>query len=468
MLRHASSISFTLLVASVFLGLCQLLHIHAQTFKPSGLPSPTNSYIDGQALFIAGGYFEYGGDSPTKQAFAIDLSVSWNTSKPIFKKLPDSPPFYYGPSTISADGKQWIVIDNITVYSYDIEKSKWSTLFRIPKFEPDFQIAVTDPETGLIYIPNTYIGFLIRLNIHSKTSENKQALGDYLSDATYYSAAWSASQRKLFFMGGFTYGVLNGKGGDGYQDQLTHFNMFSYDDKIGWTNLTRDAKGEIPPPRRSACLVSAYGGTKMVIFGGYTRDMLNALADIYILDVATMIWTRGPDIDQKERRAKPACAISNEHFIAWGGERDAGGNNELPRRPILNSTIVFNLKTNKWTSTYSAIPNTTTTKNATTTTSNTASPTGTTLEDSTRNSSGKLSVDAVISVIALGVGAIALSVGAFLLYHMHRKRIALQDQGPKHQDLSAPTKDDDDHFKAPPAYVLEREGPVGNPQCDTS
>ncbi|KAI8358288.1 hypothetical protein B0O80DRAFT_444433 [Mortierella sp. GBAus27b] len=57
----------------------------------------------------------------------------------------------------------------------------------------------------------------------------------------------------------------------------------------------------------------------MVLFGGYTRDKLKALADIHILDLTTMIWKRGPDVGQKERRAEPACAISNEHFIAWGG-----------------------------------------------------------------------------------------------------------------------------------------------------
>ncbi|KAG0195638.1 hypothetical protein BGX31_006002, partial [Mortierella sp. GBA43] len=93
---------------------------------------------------------------------------------------------------------------------------------------------------------------LTRLNITSKTYD-KLVLGDYLSNAQYYSAAWSAFQKKLFFMGGLTYGME----GDGFFDQLTHLNMFSYDDKAGWTNLTRDAKGEIPPPRRSACLVSA-------------------------------------------------------------------------------------------------------------------------------------------------------------------------------------------------------------------
>ncbi|KAF9992340.1 hypothetical protein BGZ65_012349, partial [Modicella reniformis] len=98
--------------------------------------------------------------------------------------------------------------------------------------------------------------------------------------------------------------------------------MLSYNDKDGWHNMTRDVKGEVPEPRSSACLVPAFGGSKMVLFGGYTRHEVSVLSDIHILDLDTMVWTRGPNVKSKERRARAACAVSNDQLIAWGGQGD--------------------------------------------------------------------------------------------------------------------------------------------------
>lgn len=302
-----------LLALTTLLGLAWLLPcIHAQTFKPSGLPNPINSYIDKQALFIAGGYRNSSTGPRMTQLFAIDLSVSWDSSDPTFKKLPDSPLLYYGPSTISADGKQWIVVDNSTAYAYDIEKATWSTLVQHDLTVVD-QIAATDPDTGFIYIPATNNNYLMRLNVTSR-SYDRLIINKNVSETNDFSAAWSAFQKKLFIIGG-RHGA----------DNPTQLIMFSYNDTAGWANLTMDAKGEVPGPRHSACLVPAFGGKKMVLFGGKIGNTVNALADIYVLDVATMFWTRGPDVAQTERRALAACAVSNDHFMHGEGRTDLSG-----------------------------------------------------------------------------------------------------------------------------------------------
>lgn len=43
------------------------------------------------------------------------------------------------------------------------------------------------------------------------------------------------------------------------------------------------------------------------------------LGDIYVLDVATWKWTRGPDIAPANARAGHSCSVSNDMFVAYGG-----------------------------------------------------------------------------------------------------------------------------------------------------
>lgn len=97
-LWHTSPTSFTLLIVAILLAFIQPIpSIYAQSFKPVGRPQPISSYIDRQGLFIAGGekYYSAQENLPFSDAFAIDLSVSWNASNPRFKRLPNTPPFYY-------------------------------------------------------------------------------------------------------------------------------------------------------------------------------------------------------------------------------------------------------------------------------------------------------------------------------------------------------------------------------------
>ncbi|KAK3827792.1 MAG: hypothetical protein J3Q66DRAFT_408874, partial [Benniella sp.] len=373
-----SRISFTLLLVSLFLGFTHLIpSIHAQTFKPAFLPYPISGYFDRQGLYVAGGHDERSDvGKPMSQAFTIDLSMSWNTNNPQFKKLPDFRPVYYGPSTVSADGKQWVVFYNATVFAYNFGTSKWSTLFNTPDYIAGDEIAVTDPETGSVYI----------------MIDDTEGT---FSEAYSYAAAWSASQKKLYLISGKTYGSGS------FETDLTHLNMFSYSDKDGWF-LSLD----------TVLALYQLSGTKIVLFGGFIKDKLRTLPDIHFLDVATMIWTRGPDADQKERRARAACAVSNDQFIAWGGQ------NFMDDTPV-NSTIVYNLKTNKWTSDYNGTPEPST--SSAPIPSSSASPNGSPLDNGSQHSTGGLSFDAMIAIIALGIAGITLAFGTFILCRMRRK-----------------------------------------------
>lgn len=59
---------------------------------------------------------------------------------------------------------------------------------------------------------------------------------------------------------------------------------------------------------------SAYNGNKMLVFGGGFNG--TELGTLYILDVPTMTWTRGPS---SQPRKGMACAAADNNFVVWGG-----------------------------------------------------------------------------------------------------------------------------------------------------
>ncbi|KAG0295823.1 hypothetical protein BGZ96_010941 [Linnemannia gamsii] len=99
-------------------------------------------------------------------------------------------------------------------------------------------------------------------------------------------------------------------------------------------------KGDIPPPRYGHCIVEAYGGSKIILFGGVT-DLNPTSADIYSFDVATLTWTQGQTGDSTVGRTYAACAVTNDMFVAWGGAPQLHNIFSVVSTP----TVVYNLKT---------------------------------------------------------------------------------------------------------------------------
>ncbi|KAG0375196.1 hypothetical protein BGX24_009430, partial [Mortierella sp. AD032] len=85
-----------------------------------------------------------------------------------------------------------------------------------------------------------------------------------------------------------------------------------------WGNTTAaSVTGDHPTARYSHCMVEAYDGAKMILFGGYEGG--NPLDDIYILDVESMKWTKGTPGGPTVARGGASCAVTNDLFVAWGG-----------------------------------------------------------------------------------------------------------------------------------------------------
>ncbi|KAG0235100.1 hypothetical protein BGX31_004351, partial [Mortierella sp. GBA43] len=285
-------------------------------------------------LYIGGGT-DKRDTYPITETFKIDLSVNWTSANPKFEELSNSWASQLEPSTISPDGKEWIMFIGGHIYAMNLATTMSRHVMDLPDI-PRAGMAVVEPETGLIYVPHGINGLMLVVNL-SGNNYTTYPMPTPLDNSIFYSVAWSVSSRKLFFMGGDN------------QDAKRSFNLFSYTKSRPWLDLSQSTKGPTPSARSYACLVPAYGGSRLVLFGGFDLSKNDQLGDIYVFDVDTLTWTKGPDTATKDRRHASACAVSGDHFISWGG---IGSSNYA----LMTTTLIYNLKTNQWTTSYIAPP----------------------------------------------------------------------------------------------------------------
>ncbi|KAK3819714.1 MAG: hypothetical protein J3Q66DRAFT_367791 [Benniella sp.] len=378
--------------------------VHAQElFRPRH--TTYNTFIDGRGLFVGGGKAQ-GETAAIVQTFMIDLSTNWTTSSPKYETLADGFSVVGASSTISPDNKLWLVSYRTQVYAYSFEKRTWDPYLELSNGDGDIRGsgAVTDVENGLVYFVDAFPNNMMRI-ITAGPSYDKVATPSQLNGAYFYSAAWSAYSQKVYFLGGMTENRV-----------LQSWKAFSYSSTEGWIDLSTSMKGTVPTFRYEGCFVPAYDGTKMVFFGGFNESNI-AFADIFVLDVATLTWTKGPSASANDRRANSACAASGDYFISWCGKHDTEFGTET-----VNSTLSYDLKANLWTTTYVApLPSATRTPRNASLPSPTSSRSPSTIkpDDSVANSPSQV---AVIVGGVLGGIAVAIAAVGFLLFRVRGKR----------------------------------------------
>ncbi|KAF9102046.1 hypothetical protein BGX27_011217, partial [Mortierella sp. AM989] len=303
---------------------------------------PSSVFIENKALYVEGGSLSL--KTATRQAFSLDLSVSWSINSPPYKQIPDGPRIEGAANAITGDGQGMLVVSNSSVNVFNFQAERWNRTLNIANFNniPGLA-AATDPESGLTYIPNG-----------AKTSSNSTAmlqLDTTMGKVTHIpmhpkvaalltiSTAWSATQKSLYVFGGIA--VPSNE----FQAEL-----FTYSPKSGWS--VEITTGQGPTARTLSCMLPVDGGSKLVLFGGYgnTTGGLVELNDIYILDTSTKVWTRGADTTYTNARGAMACGVSNGQFIAWGGGDFVEGIIVTP----VTSIVVYDIKANAWTSEYTA------------------------------------------------------------------------------------------------------------------
>ncbi|KAG0235101.1 hypothetical protein BGX31_004352 [Mortierella sp. GBA43] len=360
-----------------------------------------NTFVDGQALYIGGGR-GLNSTSPITETFKIDLSVNWTSDNPKFEQLADGPLGQIVPSTISLDNKQWLVFSDGHIYAMNFAAKTWLKVMDLPGI-PRGGMAVIEPETGLIYVPHGIDNSMLEINLPAK-NYTPYPMPTQLINSTYYSAAWSVSSRKLYLMG------------DDKQSKAS-LNLFPYTKSRPWLDLSPSTMGSIPSARSYACLVPAYGGSKLVLFGGLDLSNNTELGDIYVFDVDTLIWTNGSDTTAKDRRYGSACAISGDYFVSWGGV-GSGGNT------MTATTLIYNLKTNQWTTSYIA-PLSTAAKDPA------SPPPSMTIYDEPSNSRASDAVVVGVSFFGVITAAILATIG--FRYGSRRRRALKSANSSTHQ-----------------------------------
>ncbi|KAK3805834.1 MAG: hypothetical protein J3Q66DRAFT_407391 [Benniella sp.] len=298
--------------------------VNAQNFRPSPAIEPCSAFVEGQALYVVGGGNSKG--TTSSQAFMLDLSVSWSTSDPVFRKLRDGPAVSHLPCTMSSNGEDLYMFVQGVGHIYNVKSNSW-TVGQKTSFIGHGRAAAADPETGLIYVMDGAMdsaGKRVMMSVDLKTGGtiSTTAVPD-LKMSLFTTGAWCAPLKSMLVVSmsyhevyAFTPGKVNGQ---------------SY----GWSALS--TVGDVVLSSYSPCFVPAYGGSKMVLFSGDSKQ-----SAAYILDVSTMTWKKSSFVPMMGGNA---CAVSGDQFIVWGSVGD---------NAATYTTLVYDMKSDAWTSNYVA------------------------------------------------------------------------------------------------------------------
>ncbi|KAG0063800.1 hypothetical protein BGZ89_009606 [Linnemannia elongata] len=366
-----------------FLSLITILPTPLVTaLKPIPVYGPAYDTINEDLFIIQGGgvYQNATFTANVSQFIALDLTrPSWDVSDPPWVPvnvtsvipLPPRLATYYHSMTISLDRQTVTIWDSASpgsVTNYTRYTGAWST-FDVPAelVRSDKQLkAAVDPNTGKIYIPLGYEG--VNMMVYDPAHPNAGAatldtrpravraaaaverdvtapagagttIGVTMPNpvkkgATGYSFVWSSYRQTFLYFGGR---IGLGDIADPY--------FFEFQPNTNkWSTLSTN--GTVPPRLINSCMISAYNGTKMILFGGHEMDGISKNAT-YILDVPSMEWTKGSAVDASQSRSAMACSVSGDNVVIWGGIRKTGL--DPANYTTLDSTpLIFNLYFNQW------------------------------------------------------------------------------------------------------------------------
>ncbi|KAF9946807.1 hypothetical protein BGZ72_011109 [Mortierella alpina] len=268
--------------------------------------------------------------------FSLDLTISWNAAKAPLQSLP-APPVDpnapLAPVAVNYDKNSLLYfISNMTPSVYNITTQTWQQGTQltdpnsvIPRSSLEVNHVATDPSTGIAYIPsvdNTDKFSMYTYNTLQRhtSSVTKTIVPGVPVPYHGYSAVWSISRKSVLFYGG----QVKNQRGDQYVGLMEYRPSNSQ-----WSSVT--AQGVITPGNVTyGCMASGHDSPPFSVF---------------ILDVKTLVWTKGagPKLDQE--RWSATCTVVNDYFIVVGGSRSGFD---------LQRVIVYNIKLDEWTDSYEA------------------------------------------------------------------------------------------------------------------
>ncbi|KAF9978347.1 hypothetical protein BGZ73_002730 [Actinomortierella ambigua] len=326
--------------------------------KPTSVRTAAFTTLGEKRLYIVGGFQgPLPNGEPTAPAVnqfaSLDLTVpTWNASSPPWTIHPQLPttilsrdPFF---AVLPKSQAQLIVAtgdDNVPMATFDLASNSWSVAgaFASSYTSSSGVLATVNPITDTIIVPTgtitatspeVYGTFLY--NIATKqlsTAPGPETVGSQVpATLREYASAWSSVRGSVLVYGGR--GELQGRRWQ-YSSSLLEFESTT----LTWRELI--VSGPSPEGRTWSCLVPAYNGQKMVLFGGFKNDVLTP--SIYILDVVNLEWTKGQDIDPSLMRYEHVCTAAGDSFVAWGGLNSADSSTAF------TDPVIYDLKAGRWT-----------------------------------------------------------------------------------------------------------------------
>ncbi|KAG9071500.1 hypothetical protein KI688_005712 [Linnemannia hyalina] len=326
------------------LGTLSLLAHLASAQAPALVCCMAYTTINENTFFIQGGLLITGpgtSSSNTSQFYSLDLTQpTWNTLNPPWK------PLTYPTTLTSTSGHSMSVAQDNSgftmwmapglVATYTIGSNSWAQILPTPPatlFTGSNLHAATDPTSGLVYLPGA-AGTPNSMSVYSSSTGMAPSVPmapTLVAAGSFYSFVWSQIRKSFIYYGG---------------NAATPNPFFEFSPSAGkWTSMP--ITGSITPPfQMRSCMVPAYNGTKILLFGGNT-DTTQSVDSLFILDVQTMTWTQADS--SLDARSDMACSVSGDNFIVWGGYKRFPGN---PFLPASATPLIYNIHLGKWTTTY--------------------------------------------------------------------------------------------------------------------
>ncbi|KAF9286387.1 hypothetical protein BGZ88_009109 [Linnemannia elongata] len=370
---------------------------------------------DQKTFFVQGGASAHVHEN--NQFFSLDLSrPSWNATAPPWKPLSVgagstvSAPVDYGMAmAVSKDDTKLMERGpRIGISTYDIGTDAWIGMGVVIAFRTGFSgyQAATDPNTGLAYIPSAMNNSTRMMVYNFETGATTLAPMPSVKllrlPVGKYGWAWNEVRQSMLLYGGANFRDI--------QKPFANPNLLEFLPTTStWRRVT--TKGQRPPALTEHCMVAAQGGSKMVVYGGSLVDANSTLqGDVYILDVASLTWTKAPPPPSNSQfRRNMACTAAGNNFVVWGGQSF---------NYTFLGTAVFDLRSNQWTNQFLLDTPTPTpistapVENPTSTNDNTNS------ENSNSNARGRTVT--IIAGVASSLGLLIL--GACLFICLRRRR----------------------------------------------
>ncbi|KAG0055534.1 Leucine-zipper-like transcriptional regulator 1 [Gryganskiella cystojenkinii] len=386
----------------------------AATGPLTAIFEPQWAVVDEKTLYIQGG-------QPNTQptvAFSLDLTKTFTDMNPPWKPLSTGPTVTGQCMVVSSDKSKLLMIDTLdpAVLTYTIATNKWQNTTALTNLKWIYDAhAVMDPDTNTVYMVNGYAFYnssaRVAMLVYDATRRISSSVPTTFipEDLTGYSAVWSTLRKSMLIYGG-SYNT---------SDFVSTFYEYVPGTKK-WSNVT--TTGTSPGKLSGHCMVSAYSGTKMVVFGGVTPDDEPVLGTFYFLDLVTMVWTNGTS--SATVRYDMACAVAGDSFLAWGGCDENGCTFNATTTTTSTIPLIYNMRTNQWVHQFDPTPYQAPSTTQGPSPTNTQSP-DTTTASSSDGSNAKSIGGAVGAIAGLGV------IGAFYFFrHKKSRQQARKDRVP--------------------------------------